>query len=385
MGVIENNKAIKNQIGEEITVSNINEILTLSTYIARDTAEEYKKLVSIVSDLFCKRKLVRDLETCKKECFRDDLTISDLHKKVQTKIDEVAIDFVTSDVVSFGDIIMNIWKDISDKFANGEANGYSCKFQASSEYYNFELGELVLLAARRKDGKSIFALNQAVHLLQNELGVLYVDTELKDELFTKRLLAHLCLIKFSDIKYGRFTPTQAEDIKEKLKWITKQNFHHLYMPIWDKEKLYLIAKKLKKENNKTVFIFDHLKTTTSADSSVAYHELGSKVNFLKDTICGELNYAGFCLAQLNRSGDIGDSYKLEQEVSTVLNIKRKTEDEIMRDTPACGNYKLFVKANRNGDAMDDIETDYIDLHFWGELCTFDEAKQHKKRDETPFE
>jgi hypothetical protein len=91
------------------------------------------------------------------------------------------------------------------------------------------------------------------------------------------------------------------------------------------------------------------------------------------------------LAQLNRSGDIGDSYKLEQEVSTVLNIKRKTEEEIMRDTPACGNYKLFVKANRNGDAMDDIDTEYIDLHFWGELCTFDQAKQHKKRDETPFD
>ena len=150
------------------------------------------------------------------------------------------------------------------------------------------------------------------------------------------------------------------------------------MTSWDKDKIYLICKKLKRDENTTFIVYDHLKTTNSADSSQGYHELGGKVNFLKDIICGELGYAGLCLAQLNRTGDIGDSFKLEQEVSTVINLVKKTEDEIMRDGADCGNYKLFVKLNRNGEQMSDPETEYIDIFFDGNICTFKQAGQHNK-------
>jgi transcription elongation factor Elf1 len=89
------------------------------------------------------------------------------------------------------------------------------------------------------------------------------------------------------------------------------------------------------------------------------------------------------LAQLNRGGDIGDSFKLEQEVSTVINIDKKSDDEILSQGKECGNYKLFVKANRNGNEMDDITSEWIDLMFRGNVCSFSEATQHPQ-DNTPF-
>lgn len=384
MVTIDTNKWKRKEIGEDLSIEYIKSILSLSTFVARDTPEEYKRLVSIVSDLACKRKLYKDLEICKNECLKEEHNISDVHKLVQKKIDDVATDFITSDVVPFGDIVMQLWEETTSRFNLVKGEGYNSKFQCAYNYFSYEPNELALLAAKTKVGKSVYALNECVHKLQNGIGIIYIDTELTDRLFNERMLAHLCQIEFQDIKHGTFNEEQAKEIIKNLKWITSQNFYHLHMPTWDKEKLFIIAKKLKRERNTTFFIFDHLKTTNSSDASIAYHELGSKVNFLKDVICGEVGYAGLALAQLNRTGDIGESFKLEQEVSVVLNLFPKTEEEIMRDGKECGNYKIFVKANRNGNKMDDPSTEYLDIMFWGKYCSIEDAKQHESKT-SPFE
>lgn len=355
----------------------------MSEYIARDTAQEYKKLVDTVSELAFKRRIFKDLDSCKNDCFKEDCTISDIHKTIQKKIDDATVNFVTSDVKPFGDIVFDLWKETTSRFDVSGESGYCSKFPSAKEYFTYEPNELVLCAAKRKRGKSLYALNEATHKMNSGIGVVYIDTELTDRLFNERLLAHLSQIEFKRLRRGTFDQNEAQRIKDSLIWISKQTFYHLHMPIWDKEKLYLIAKKLKRDKNTTFFVFDHLKTTDSLDSGQAYHELGRKVNFLKDVICGELGYAGLALSQLNRSGDIGDSFKLEQEVSTVINIEKKTEEEILVHGKQCGNYKLFVKANRNGNEMDDIATEFIDLMFLGNLCSFEEAEQHPQNP-SPF-
>ncbi len=384
ISTIDSNKAIKKQIGEEVTTENIKDILSLSVYIARDTSEEYKKLVSIVSDFAFKRKLYKDLTLCQNDCFKDEYPITELHKKVQKRLDDVSVSFVTSEVKSFKEIVNDLWQETTQRFTITSDGGYSSKFPSASEYFTYEPNELVLCSAPRKRGKSLFSLNEAVDKLRKGLGVVYIDTELTDRLFNERLIAHLSQIEFRRLKRGLFDEDEAQRIKDSLLWISNQTFYHIHMTNWDKDKLYLICKKLKRDFNTNFFVYDHLKSTNSTDSSQAYHELGNKVNFLKDIICGELGYAGLCLSQLNRAGDIGDSYKIEQEVSTVLNLFKKTEEEIMRDGKECGNYKLFVKANRNGNEMDDVSTEFIDLLFLGNLCSFSEAKQHSAP-ETPFD
>ena len=373
---INNNLKLKKQLGDDFSVDTISDIISFSVHIARHTSSEYTKLVDTVVNFAFKRRLHKDLEKCQIDCFKDEISIADLHKSVQDKIDEATVNFVTSDVKPYKDIVGELWNQTQDRFNIAIDSGYASKFVSAREYFTYEPGELVLVSAKRKRGKSMFALNEAVHKLESGIGVLYVDTELQDRLFNERLLSYLSGVEFKKLRKGDFSESQKADIEKAIKFIKKSNFFHVHMPRWDKDKLYLLAKKLMRNYKTTFFVFDHLKTTDSKDASTAYHELGSKVNFIKDVICGELGYAGLTLAQLNRAGDIGDSYKLEQEVSTVATLEKKTEDEITKDTPDCGNYKLFIKANRNGNEMDDIDSEYIDLMFRGNLCKFEEVTQH---------
>lgn len=383
--IINENAKLKSQLGEDFTVDCINDIISFSTHIARHTSAEYEKLVSTVLEFAFKRRLFVDLEKSKADCFAKGITISDLHKSVQERVDDATVSFATSEIKPYKDIIEGLWDETQARFNIIADSGYSSKFTSANEYFTYELGELVLISAQRKRGKSMFALNETVHKLNNGIGVLYIDTELQDRLFNERLLAYMSQIEFKKLRKGDFTDEEKTRIHNSLKIMKKANFYHVHMPRWDKDKIYLLAKKLKRNFGVTFFVYDHLKTTDSKDASMAYHELGTKVNFIKDIICGELGYAGLTLAQLNRVGDIGDSYKLEQEVSTVANLIKKSEDEIMRDTPDCGNYKLFVKANRNGNEMDDPEQEYIDLMFRGNLCSFMQATKQHTITASPFE
>ena len=96
-----------------------------------------------------------------------------------------------------------------------------------------------------------------------------------------------------------------------------------------------------------------------------------------------LNLAVCAAAQLNRSGEIGDSWKIEQYVSSAIVIEQKSPEEIVTDGAECGNYKAFIKLNRNGEQM--AEGEYIDLVFDGNTATINEAKQqHKKTDGLPI-
>ena len=45
------------------------------------------------------------------------------------------------------------------------------------------------------------------------------------------------------------------------------------------------------------------------------------------------------------------------------------------------NYKLFIKLNRLGEQMSDMDNEYIDVSFTGNTVSFDECKQHNVPDE----
>lgn len=386
--IINYNKAVSNQIwgnlsSEKDRTKFINDFIRLSKAICRPSQVEYVELVKTILDFSTKRNMVLNLEKSINNCF-ENIEAVDVYKNVQKNIDSVMSNHQSCDVVAFGKIIKNLWNESREKLNNGGLYGYKPKINELAKYFLYEMGELILYLGKRKSGKSMLALNEAVNLLKQDVGVLYIDTELRDSLFKDRLISHCARVPFKRLKSGDYDEPSAIRIDKAIEWLEDKNFYHCHMPNYSKEKLYLLAKKLKKNNNVTFFIFDHLKTTDSKDASSGYYELGSKINFLKDILCGELNYAGICLAQLNRGGDVGDSYRLEQEPSAVVSLFAKTKNEINNDGVECGNMKLFVKANRLGEQMDDPESDYVDVNFKGHLCSFENTKQHNVEN-TPFE
>ena len=234
---------------------------------------------------------------------------------------------------------------------------------------------MIVVCAHRKDGKSMFCLNELVDKLSNGLHCLYIDTEMSSRQHMERMIAHLTQIPVKLIKNGGYTDEQSKRISEALKWIKQQKYVHVYMPTPSKDKIFTIAKRLQAKIGLDFVFFDYIKSQNSTSSSEIYNMMGDYTDFLKNKIAGELDIPVLAAAQLNRGGEIADSYKIEQFSSVIAIIKRKTTSEIQRDGSNCGNYKFFIKLNRLGDQMSDIDSDYIDLTFNGNIATFNQAKE----------
>lgn len=88
-----------------------------------------------------------------------------------------------------------------------------------------------------------------------------------------------------------------------------------------------------------------------------------------------MNIAGIGAAQATSTGRLADSAKIARNASTIIMIESKTPEEVDADGVDCGNKKLIVRFNRNGEQMADGE--YIDMVFDGNVISYEEAKQHR--------
>lgn len=377
--IINSSQSAKNKIAEEIP--NINDIIDLNKIICRNTIEEYKKLVSIVNTCAFKRSIYKNLQTCENFCY-EDISLKDLQKNIYDNLEKTNMEFINNeDTPLFADIVRDLWNEtVKRQDTTNGIVGIPSKFPELHNYCTYEKGELIIVSAYRKEGKSMFCMNELIDKIKKDIGVVYFDTEMNDRLFNERMICNLAGIQMKDLKIKNYSHDDEIKIDKIVSWLeNKKNFVHIYTPAWTKEELYLTSKKLKRNNGIEFFVMDYFKSRNSVDASGAYLELGNAVDFVKNEICGDLELAGLGAAQLNRGGEIADSYKIEQYGSVIINLKRKTEDERENDGKQCGNYKLFIKLNRLGDQMDDMSTDYIDLLFEGNLCRFAQAKdQHKK-------
>ncbi|MDD4805061.1 MAG: DnaB-like helicase C-terminal domain-containing protein [Candidatus Pacebacteria bacterium] len=368
---------------QEFDVKTLDELIELARNVTRGTVKEYLIVAREVATSAFKRKLHTKLVELENDCCDSKYTLDDLNTKAYDSINNIAEEFVlTEKVQKFGDKIDGIVSDIKSRQCGNKHYGIPSKFESFNKYCPFERQELVLFEAKRKTGKSIIMMNEAVHKLKNNIPCVYFDTEMSDRNFTERLLANLTGVPVYKIKSGSYSPSEGQMIDEAIEFIKKAPFVHLYEPVMTNDKIYSTCKILQYKMGLQFVLYDYLKSSES-DSSRQYNDLGNKTNFLKNNIGGELNLAVCAAAQLNRSGEIGDSWKIEQYVSSAIVIEQKSPEEIATDGAECGNYKAFIKLNRNGEQM--AEGEYIDLVFDGNTATINEAKQqHKKTDGLPI-
>lgn len=360
---INSNKGVKNTI-ESYKKDFIKELFENSQYIARNTKEEYQEIVNKVVTLSFKRDVYRKLKYFQSQCLDDNIDLNQLNLTIMNDIDDLAAQYVTqNEIPMYNKEIYNIWENIISKRNEDGTYGLLSKHKVLEEYFTYQAGEIVVVAARRKHGKSIYGMNELVHMLKNGISCVFLDTEMNDEIFTTRLLSHLTGIEEYRIKSGNYLPSEEEAIQSSLKWISEQNFTHIYDPQWTRDKIYTTAKILKNKIDFDFLIYDYIKMidTNIVSSSEQYNELGNWVNFLKNSIAGGLNVPVLSFVQLNRENDIADSDKIERYASTGIKWIKKTPEEIARDGVECGNYKLNILFNRLGGDMD--EDEYIDFVF----------------------
>lgn len=372
-------KASRDYAETTLTVDVINDIIETGRLIARDTEQDYMVLVNGVKDAAFRRDMFDRLEACQRMCFSSDE--NDIQEKVYSTLDDVMLKYTDAEQVpAIGKVADQLWQEIQEHQKG--FSGYPFKFQSLNRYVTLERGELVIICAPLKTGKSAILLNEAVDLLNQGLRVLYLDSELSSRLFMIRLLSHLTGIEFWKIRTGSYSEEELERIQVALLWIKDQGFIHKYMPQFSQEAIYTVVKKAMHTTGVDVLIVDYFKSSsTSSEAFSTYKELGDLVDLVKNKLCGDLDIAGLGAAQLTSTGKIADSARIGRNASTIIALQNKSADEIAMDGEECGTKKLVVQFNRNGAQMRDDE--YIDLRFIGNTITYEEATQHCAHDE-PF-
>jgi len=377
---INSNKGVKNTI-ESYRKDFIKELFENSQYIARNTKEEYQEIVNKVVTLSFKRDVYRKLKYFQSQCLDDNVDLNRLNLTIMNDIDNLAAQYVTqNEIPMYNEEIYNIWESIISKRNEDGTYGLLSKHKVLEEYFTYQTGEVVIIAARRKHLKSIFGMNELVHMLKQGISCVYLDTEMPSESFTTRLLSHLTGIEEYRIKSGNYSQSEEEIIEDNLKWISEQNFTHIYDTQWTRDKVYTTTKILKNKIDFDFLIYDYIKMTDTniISATEQYNELGNWSNFLKNNIAGGLDIPILSFVQLNREYNIADSDKIERYVSTGIKWDKKTPEEIARDGVECGNYKLNILFNRIGKSMDDDE--YIDFVFNDKNLDISVAKkQHEER------
>lgn len=368
----------------DFTPGSLNEFLELSKGVARSSVSEYMLAVNNVLDKAFRRDAYKKLEACQRLCFSQNE--EHIEEKIYNILDGVIMDYsTTNELPEYKDVVDDLWEEIKARQGEG-MSGVPFKFPALNNYVQLEAGELVIVGANAKQGKSMFLLNEAVDLLRQGYSVLYIDSELNTRMFTARLIAHLTKIEFSRIRSGKYTDEEAERIKAALKWIKEQKFTHKYMPIFDPNGVYSVVKKSMHAQDTQVLIVDYFKGGGSGgdssnggggsdDAFATYQQLGRLVDMVKNVLCGDLGLIGLGAAQATATGKLADSAKIARNASTILMLDNKTPEEIQQDGVECGNKKLRVVLNRNGEQM--VSGEYIDLKFNGNLISYEQApKQH---------
>ena len=379
--MLNSNRAVKRKI-EEYNLTDMQEFISMAQYAARHTLEEYKLLVNSVVETSFKRELAKLSREIQSDCYNSDMNLSKLNQVVNTKLTELTERYITGEEIkTLGEQIDAIW----DKIENQDTSRrLPSKFRAFDEYFYYEPGELVLLTARYKTGKSVFCLNETIHMLKAGVPTLYIDTELSTETFVKRFVSSVTGIPFKVIQNKTFNKEQEDLINRCLAWIKTLPLVHLYLPDSNMDEIYSICKILKYKMNLTFFVYDYIKSYNSeayTNSAI----LGQMADFLKNKIAGELDLAVLSAAQLNRNDMIANSDNIAKAISTGVYWRFKTADEIKEDGGLdAGNVMAYININRNGPQTDEGEA--IFFQFDGDRQRIVEAAVQKKDlQQTPFD
>ena len=335
-------------------------------------------LADNIVTLAFKRDLIKTLNQLESYCFMPDYSLESLNNSVYSNLDSLTQKYVTTEEIhTLGSEIDDIWNEIESRRTGDGLYGIPSKYHSFIDYFTYEPGELVVIQAKYKQGKSVFLMNEAVHKIKNGVPTLIVDSEMPTRLYTERLISHLTGIKVKRIKNGNYGEEEAQSIKECREWLKSQPLVHIYDPQMTDEKLYSICKMLKRKMGLAFLVYDYLKSNETSTSD-NYNVLGAKCDYLKNNIAGELDLAVLAACQLNRNGEVADSIKINRYLSVGIKWEYKTQEMIAKDGIKCGNAYAKIYVNRLGGQMqEDDENEYIDFVFDGDRMTIIEAEQHE--------
>jgi replicative DNA helicase len=339
-----------------------------------------------------------------------EITGSEPIEQILAMAEDVVFDF-TSLLQDNDNEPVDVADDIDGYLEHLEANPTPIIGVSSGmPYYDKAIGggfrrkTVSLIGARPKTGKSMVALNIALHVAQIlDMNVLFLDTEMTLEDQRARMIAngtwHLGKkLTIDQIETGMYSKNKVHykavhEVAEKIKEMDGK-FKHINVSGKTFEELIAIMRRWVMKDvgvdengntNDCLIIYDYMKLMSGegVSESLREHQL---LGFMTTTLHNfgvrhDVPIAAFI--QLNRDGIENESSAAFAQSDRILWLvtnysifKKKTDIDRAETGPQNGNRKLIPLDARHGAGMD--PDDYINIHMHGEYGVIKEGKTRKE-------
>jgi len=381
--MIASTKSTQARLSDSGGDEHIRKLIQDAGYTARTNVEEYKDLAKTVSSLGFRRKLYESVRGYEQQCLDLSKPLNQLNSDIITDLSEIGNAYVgNNEFKLYGEKVDQILETIESRRNADGTYGIPVKWDKLKQYISYVSGDLYLIMARYKKGKSLLLAEEQVEKAQMGLKTVLFDTELDDELVTLRLLSIVSGIPIDDIKAGKIGEHNAQKYQDAIHFLKNAPFHREYSHAWDE---YSIQQRFEltkhKLGNIDFFIFDYIKDLNkkNASASELSSYLGNFTDYLKNGIAGRYGIPVLSAVQLNRSDEIANSDIIARYATAGMVWREKTFEEIQADGVECGNHALEVNFNRNGGKTQ--EGDYLDFYVEQDPPKMNlrvhEARQHE--------
>lgn len=358
--------------------------------------------VQIVEEKSIERKLLKDMQNISDDILTSRLDFNQILDKTEDKLINLIKKRRTSQIMEI-DKASNIVYEQIQKYSENKSDltgldtGYP---KLNKVTLGFQKGELIILAARPSVGKSTYAINLAAQISKiNKAHVALFSLEMSIEQLMMRMFSYQAEVELSKVRSGNLS---SEDML--LIGLAKQELSKLHI-YFDEDSSSNIAdirakcRQLKNEGKLDFVIIDYLQLITAANAKGNRQEEVSIISRSLKVLARELEVPIIALSQLSRSiegrenkvpvlADLRESGSIEQDADLVMFLFRRSdveEDETTLEDEL--NEKAKVQPVKKDDDKQEIilsvaknrqgPLDYIDYHFYGQFCRFNEQKVTK--------
>lgn len=298
-----------------------------------EAVESYAKEIK---DLSLKRELLHLSTEIKKIVLEEDKRAIEEIEEIQSKLFNIATSNFVSDFKSSQAIILNTLDYIKKQTIkkNSLVIGLDTGFiELNRMTSGFGEGDLIIIAARPSMGKTAFALNLALNVLENDKGVAIFSLEMPSEQLMLRMLSAKSKIPLQDLRRGNLNDEEWEKLQEVSDELIEKP---LFVDDEGNVNIHTIRAKLRKlkmqNPNLSLAIIDYLQLITS-DLKERHLAIGEISRSLK-LLARELQIPIIALSQLNRAlesrpnkrpmlSDLRESGAIEQDADIIMFIYRE--------------------------------------------------------------
>jgi replicative DNA helicase len=266
----------------------------------------------------------------------------------------------------------------------------------------FRRGSVNVIGARPKIGKSTFCLNVSKNVTNQDIPVLYLDTEMTKETQTVKWVSLNSGVNQNLIETGKFVEKNnlKNAVNETLENIKTKKFNHINISGKSPDEYFSLMRRWvntvvgRDENgriNDCLVVLDYLKTMNLDElgSHQEYQHLGDIVTKLHN-FSVKYDVPILSAVQLNRdginredAGVVSASDRILWLCTNLAFLKKKSDEDVAAgDSLSNGDRKMIVVETRFGSGMD-ASSEYINIQSKLECCQLTEGKfNYEAMDET---